>query len=228
VALLVALVVAARGDDKNVIKVDPEAFAAEIKADAKAVAAKYKGKLIEMTGTVAGIYRNFGDVQYVGLPSKTAGTLGVTCVTKDQKLFGKVFKGQEVTVRGKYPDPQYGYQIEDCEIVKKGPSPALTYTADEMAAEWARDKEAATKKWKDKPIVVSGLIVESKVNDVGAVNVYLKAPNKKRVDCGFTAFEKEIATKLQTGTTVKFVGEFVDFESKDEEPALRFCMPVKE
>lgn len=227
-AALFAAAAAVRADDQNVVRVDPEAFAVEIKTDAKAAAAKFKGKVIEMSGPVVGVFRNFGDVQYLGLESKTAGTLGVTCVTKDQKLFGKVFKGQEVTVRGRYPDTQYGFQIEDCEIVKKGPSPALTYTAEEMAAEWAKDKDAAAKKWKDKPIVVSGEVADKKASDVGAVSLFLKAGGGKRVDVGFTAFEKEIAGKFKAGDKVKVVGEFYESESKDEVTALRMCMPVKE
>ena len=232
VAVAAVVSVSGRAEDKkdaNVVKVDPEAFAVEVKKDEKAAAAKYKGKAIEMTGKVVSVNRNFGGDVFLSLPSKTAGEpLGVSCFLKDKNVFGKVVKGQEVTVRGRYPDFQFGVQIMDCELVQTGKSPALTYTADEFVAEWAKDKKAAAEKWKDKPIIVSGLIVEAKANDVGAVNVYLKAAEKKRVDCGFTAFEKDLATKLQTGTNVKVVGEYMDFESKDEGPALRFCMPVKE
>jgi hypothetical protein len=230
-AVVLAVAVAGRADDKkdaDVVKIDPEAFAVEVKKDEKAAAAKYKGKSIEMTAAVQGVNRNISGDVFLSLPSKTAGILGMTAFLKDKNVFGKIVKGQEVTVRGRYPDIQFGVQIMDCEIVKAGPSPALTYTAEDFAKEWANDKEAAAKKWKDKPIIVSGLIIESTANDVGAVNLYLKAADKKRVDCGFTAFEKDIATKFVTGAKVKFVGEFVDFESKDEGPALRFCMPVSE
>jgi tRNA_anti-like len=218
-----------RADDKpETIKIDPETFAAEVTKDAKAATAKYKGKLIELAGRIAGIQRNASGEVFLSLPSKSAGVLGVTCfVKKDQNVFGKVVKGQKVIVRGRYPDQQFGVQLLECEIIKKGESPALTYTAEDFAKEWAKDKEAAAKKWKDKPIIVSGLIIESKGNDVGAVNIYLKAPDKKRVDCGFTAFEKDLATKLVTGQEVTVVGEFQEFESSDNGPALRFCLPVK-
>lgn len=227
-AAVLTLAGAGRGEDKKdtIVKLTPEAFAAEVKKDEKAAAKKYKGAGIELSGPVTGIHRNFGGDVFISLPSKTAGALGVGCFLKDKNVFGKVVKGQEVTVRGRYPDLQFGTQVMDCEIVKTGPSPALTYTAEEMAKEWARDKEAATKKWKDKPIVVSGLIVESKVNDVGAVNIFLKAADGNRVDCGFTAFEKDVATKLETGRSVKVVGEFLESESGDTGPAVRFCMPV--
>jgi len=229
-AALFAVVVACRAEEKkdaNVVKVDPEEFAAEVKKDEKAAAAKYKGKLIETSGKVVSVVRGgFGGGASIRLPSKTAGIRGVSCFLKEENVFGKVVKGQEVTVRGRYPDKQYGFQIEDCDIVKKGPSPALTYTADEFVAEWAKDRRAAAEKWKDKPIIVSGLIIESKASDVGAVNHYLKAAGKQRVDCGFTAFEKELATKMTPGQTITVVGEFYESESKEGEPALRFCMPV--
>jgi hypothetical protein len=217
---------AADHKDAAVVKLDPEAFAAEVKKDEKAAAAKYKGKTIELSGTVSAVARNFGGDVFISLPSKTAGILGVSCFLKDKKVFGKVVKGQEVTVRGRYPDFQFGTQIMDCELVKVGPSPALTYTAEDLAKEWAKDKEAAIKKWKDKVLILSGEIGDTKSNDVGAISVFLKAGDNHRVDCGFTAFEKDIAGKLKKGDKVKVVGEFFEFESKDEGPALRFCMPA--
>jgi tRNA_anti-like len=214
--------------DPAVVRLDPEAFSAEVKKDEKAAAAKYKGKAIELSGTVVGVERNISGDVFLSLPSKTAGILGVSCFLNDKNVFGKVVKGQDVTVRGRYPDFQSGVQIMDCELVKVGPSPALTYTAEEMAKEWAKDKEAASRKWKDKVLIVSGEVGDSKANDVGAISVFLKAGEKLRVDCGFTAFAKDIAGKLKQGDKVKVVGEFFEFESKDEGPALRFCMPVNE
>jgi hypothetical protein len=225
-----ALVVAGRGraEEKQVVKLDPEAYAAEVKKDPKAAAAKYKGKVLELSGRVAGLHRNAGGEVFLSLPSRTAGVLGVACFLKDKDVFGKVVKGQEVTVRGRYPDYQFGAQVMDCEIVKKGASPALTYKAEDFAAEWAKDRKAAAEKWKDKPIIVSGVITAAKANDVGAITVYLKAGDKGRVDCGFTAFEKDLAGKLKAGDRVTVVGEFMEFESRDDGPALRFCLPVKE
>ncbi|MBO0699204.1 MAG: hypothetical protein J2P46_12480 [Zavarzinella sp.] len=231
VAVTIVLTTPALADEKKdpaVVKLDPEAYAAEVKKDEKAAAAKYKGKTIELSGTVSNVARNFGGDVFISLPSKTAGILGVSCFLKDKNVFGKVVKGQEVTVRGRYPDLPFGTQILNCELVKVGPSPALTYTAEELAKEWAKDKEAATKKWKDKVLIVSGEIGDTKSNDVGAISVFLKAGDKHRVDCGFTAFEKDIAGKLKKGDKVKVVGEFFEFESKEEGPALRFCMPAAE
>lgn len=227
----VALVAAGAGrcgEEKKeaAVKLTPEAFAAEVKKDEKAAAKKYKGATIELSGPVTGVHRNFGGEVFISLPSKTAGPLGVHCFLKDRNVFGKVVKGQEVTVRGRYPDLQFGTQVMDCEVVKTGPSPALTYTAEDMAKEWAKDKEAAAKKWKDKTVIVSGEVADTKANDVGAINVYLKAADGKRVDCGFTAFDKDLAGKIKKGDRVKVVGEYLDSESKDDGPAVRFCMPV--
>lgn len=230
VAALVA--VSGRAEEKkdaSVIEVDPEAFAVEVKKDEKAAAAKYKSKTIEMTAAVAAVNRNASGDVFLSLPSKTAGEpLGVSCFMKDKTLFGKIVKGQEVTVRGRYPDFQFGVQIMDCDVVKTGKSPALTYTAEEFVKEWAKHKKAAADKWKGKSIVVSGLIVEAKIDDVGVVNIYLKAADKLRVDCGFSVFERDLATKLQTGEKVKVVGEFYESQSTDAGPSLRMCIPVKE
>lgn len=229
--LAVVAVLALRADDTkeaDVITVDPEAFAAEVKKDEKAAAQKCKGKTIEMSGRVAGVARGFGGDVFISLPSETAGILGVSCFLKDKNVFGKVVKGQEVTVRGRYPEFQIGTQIADCVIVRKGPSPALTYTAAGIAREWATDKAAAIKKWKDKPIIVSGEVVDTKDHDVGTTTVILRAGDGKRVDCGFTAFEKDLAGKYKKGEKATIVGEFLESESNDQGPALRFCMPVRE
>jgi hypothetical protein len=217
---------AAAQDKEGVIKLDPEAFAKEVKKDERAAAAKYKGKTIELSGKVADVHRNASGDPFLSLPAKTAGILGVSCFLKDKNVFGKVVKGQEVTVRGRYPDLQFGVQLLDCELVKVGPSPALTYTAEEMTKEWARDKAGAVKKWKDKVLIVSGEVADTKANDVGAINVYLKGTDKLRVDCGFTAFEKAVAEKIKAGDRVKLVGEFLEFESGEKGPALRFCQVV--
>jgi hypothetical protein len=215
-------------DDSKAIKLTPEEYAAEVKKDEKAAAKKYKGATIELTQTVTGVQRNASGDIFVSLPAKSAGILGVSCFLKDKKVIGKVVKGQEVTIRGRYPDFQFGAQLMDCEIAKLGPSPALTYTAEDFAKEYAKDKDAAEKKWKDKTIIVTGLVVETKSNDVGAINIFLKAGDKARVDCGFTAFEKDLAGKITPGEKVKLVGEFLDFESTDNQPAIRFCLPASD
>lgn len=227
-AAAAALVAAAGGpaqDTADVVKLDAEAFAAEVARDRKAAAAKYDGKTIEIAGKVQEIRRG-GGILYFTLPSKSAGILGLMCVPKDKAFVGKVFKGQEVTVRGKYPGEAFGPQLNDAEIVKAGPSPALTFTAADMAREWARDREAAAKKWKDKVVVITGEVADIKANDVGAVRVLLKGADGKVVDCGFTAFETDIAERYKKGDRVKLVGEFLEFESSADGPALRFCLPA--
>lgn len=229
---LAVVVVAGLGADDTkdaaVVQVEPEAFAAEVKKDEKAAAQKYKGKTIEMSGRVAGVARGFGGDVFISLPSETAGILGVSCFLKDKNVFGKVVKGQEVTVRGRYPEFQIGTQIAGCVVVQKGPNPALTYTAEQMAREWATDKAAAVKKWRDKPIIVSGEVVDTKDHDVGTTSVFLRAGDGKRVDCGFTAFEKDLAGKYKKGEKATIVGEFLESESNDQGPALRFCLPASE
>jgi hypothetical protein len=224
----VAAGVATAQDRTAVLRLDPEAFAAEVKKDERAAASKFKGRAIELSGQVAGVHRNIrGDV-YLSLPSKSAGILGVACFLKDPNIYGKVVKGQAVTVRGRYPDVRVGVQILDCEVVKVGPSPALTYTSEQMAREWTMDRKAATQKWKDKVVIVSGEVAGTKANDVGAVTVYLKGTDTARIDCGFTAFEKDLAGKIKPGEQVKIVGEFLDVESKPAGPGLRFCQIVKD
>ena len=81
-----ALVVAAltcRAEEKkdaNVVKVDPEEFAVEVKKDEKAAAARYKGKTIEMTAPVAGVNRNASGDVFLSLPDNIQETFGLVVV----------------------------------------------------------------------------------------------------------------------------------------------------
>ena len=225
--LLVAGDVSAQ-DKGGVVRLDPEAFAAEVAKGERAAATKYKGKAIELSGKVADVHRAADGRVFISLPAKSAGILGVTCFLKDPDVFGKVVKGQDVTVRGKVGDMPVGVQLADCELVNVGPSPALTYTAQEMAAEWARDRRAAGRKWAGKVVIVSGVVADTRANDVGAINAFLRGADPVWVDCGFTAFEKAAAEKIKAGDRVKVVGEFWNPESGPAGPALRYCHLVPE
>jgi tRNA_anti-like len=212
-------------EKKEVVAISPEAFAKEVKKDWKAASTKYKGKLIEMTAVVDDVARNASGDVFLSLPSKTAGALGVCCFMKDRRAFGRILKGQKVTVRGRFPDLEFGVQILNCDIVKQGPSPALAYSADNFVAEWTKDEKAAEAKWRNKLLAITGEITAVTKDDLTTV-VTLKA--KLPVECNVTLFEKDLVSKLKKGMKVTIVGEFRDPESKEKGPGLGFAIPVPE
>src|SRR5262245_17084011 len=96
---------AAGGPSADIGQAEPDVrltaaeFHKEVKADKEAAAAKYKGKVIELTGEVDNVGRNLADEAYVTLKAEKD-LLGVICFTTDPQPWGKAVRGQKVTIKG--------------------------------------------------------------------------------------------------------------------------------
>src|SRR5262245_51452492 len=130
IALTLALCVpATAADPKPDFTLTAQEFGKEYQADKKAFEAKYKNKVVEVTGTVWNTRVPRGDVLLHGNKMKDA-FIGeyVSCTPAekfDEQLRG-LARGQQVTVRGKTNGdfPSLG----DCEFVKVRPSTAIPAT----------------------------------------------------------------------------------------------------
>jgi hypothetical protein len=148
--------------------VTAEALAKEHKADRKAFAAKYNGKLVEVTGTVFRTRPSGGDVLLDGYKEKPTDVLTATYVVCDippklQEQLRALAKGQQVTVRGK-ADGSIVPGLLQCEFVKVGPSPARPFTVAALAAEFKKDRDAARKKYDGKPVVLRVKVLQAKTD----------------------------------------------------------------
>jgi tRNA_anti-like len=124
----------------------------ELKGGYDAAAPKYKGKVLEATGTVESFYADAS-------MSAIFGAGGATFQTLEYEPWSIVAPGQQVTVRGRWPEG--GQRLFDCVIVGKGPDTALAITAEMLAKEFSADKAAAEKRYAGKPLLVTGEVVSA-------------------------------------------------------------------
>lgn len=202
-----------------------EEFFKEYKADKSAAERKYKGKVIELSGTVSGMGRNISEDGYLTLEVPKE-LIGVQCFTADDAPWNTAIPGQKVKVKGKWPEFSISAALIHCVITEAGPSPAMRLTADQLAKEYKADPEAARKKYADKWLIVTGEVVDREFNSVGAASVQLKTTGDVKVKCSFTAFDKAQVKQFKVGQSVTLVGQFT-LNFGDAEVGLYFCQALK-
>src|SRR5262249_22293502 len=169
--------------------------------------------------------QNISGEAYVSLEADKDFT-GVMCFTADAEPWAKVVPGQKVKLKGKWPPDAFGTVLIHCAFVDTGTSPAITVTAQQLAKEYAADKEAANKKYKDKYLIITGEVADKEFNSAGAASVTLKVEGKVKVTCSFTAFEKALVKPIKVGQQLKAVGQYT-LNFGDDEVSLYFCHPIK-
>jgi hypothetical protein len=196
----------------------------ECNKDRDAADKKYRDAVIELKGEVSGVSAGLSGDAFVSLKPGN-NLLGVTCATVDREPWANVSKGQQVTVKGVWPESRLGVSLARCVIVDRGPNPAAVLTAEQLAAEYAADRAATVNKYRGKDVIVTGVIAAKATTDTGAPSVCLKGNDKVRVECGFTdlANDKKVVEPLAAGQQVKVIGELLGIDHTDESVALRFC-----
>lgn len=209
----------------DTVSLTAEAFGGEFRKNVDAAARKFESVFVELTGTVSNVGSR-GQEPFVTLDAGPE-SLSILCLLAQEKEpWAKISKGQKIKVRGQWPDFSVQPTLEQCVLVEVGTNPAKELKAEDLAAEFAKNKDAVRKQYADKPLIVTGVIVDAKPrNDLGAVSVYLKGASEVRVDCGFNAGDRAEAFALKRGKPVRLVGEFSLFESNDS-PALRGCRVI--
>ena len=203
-----------------------EAFGREINKSADDAARKFENVYVELTGVV----RAVGSRDKEGFVTLDAGaeSLGIVCYLGSEKEpWAKISRGQKIKLRGQWPDIWVQPSLEACELVDIGVNPALELKAEALAEEFAKGKDAVRAKYQEKPLIVTGIVVHTAKNELGAVRLFLKGAGDIRVDCGFNALDQAEAAAQMIGATVRLTGEFSAFEST-EAPALRGCRVIIE
>jgi Leucine-rich repeat (LRR) protein len=215
---------------EDVSKVEPafsltaEKFAAEAK-DRAVANEKFKGKVVELSGVVKTVGQNISGEPYLSLEVEKDFT-GVMCFTADAEPWAKVVPGQKIKLKGKWPPDAFGTVLAHCAFVDVGTSPAITITAQQLAKEYAADKEAANKKYTDKYLIITGEVADKEFNSAGAASVTLKVDGNVKVKCSFTAFEKGMVKPIKVGQQLKAVGQYT-LNFGGDEVGLYFCHPIK-
>jgi hypothetical protein len=174
---------AAQSLGKPDVTMTAEQWNAEWEKDKAAAEAKYKGKVVELSGTVQGADDDpYGQVGYVYLKAK-GNLIGVRCATTDKKPWIKVSPGSEAKIRGKVPEAGLPGDLFPAEIVHAGPNPGVVITAKELTKDYAADRAAAEKKYNDKWAYVSGEVAEKTESKFCKVLLKLKGEGDLTVNC---------------------------------------------
>jgi hypothetical protein len=201
-----------------------EQFFQEFQKDRAAAGEKYRGGVIELSGVVKLMGRNFAGESYLDLEIDGSAS-GVICSTVESEPWSKIGPGQKVKVKGMFPESTASPMLAASVIVEAGPSQTVTLSAEQLAREYAANALAAKKKYNDKYLLVSGEVVDKSYNSAGAPSVAMKGDGKVRVACNFTANENVLTRSMQPGQTIQVLGQFtLNFDP--DEVGLYFCLPV--
>ncbi|MBP3958692.1 hypothetical protein J8F10_25890 [Gemmata sp. G18] len=160
---------------------------------------KNVGKIVDLTGVV----KNVG--VYLALET-TPDRLPLIVPTTEKEPWKKVFPGQTVRLRARINELVH-WEIIDV----KGAMPDK-FTAEQLAREVAADKKGMESKYKDKYIIVSGIIEKAEVSEYGHAYVTLKSPSGGGVvKCFFSGSlgsEKARNKSFQPGMKLVAVGGY--------------------
>jgi hypothetical protein len=186
---------------------------------------KYKGKIVELTGTVESADDDpYLTVGYIYLKLKKSG-IGVRCTLDDLAPWLRVAPGCTVKLKGVQSDLGLDGELYPCIIVESSPNTSLETTATQLAKEFASNKEAAKKKYHKKRLIVEGEFVgkePSKADKGQFVYLTLKGDGAVNVRC-YVANNSEQRQKanddLKVGQKVKVCGE-AEIDVNEKGPAI--------
>jgi hypothetical protein len=194
--------------------------------DREAAKAKYKDKVIELTGVVMGVTSTSLDGAYLVLEGTKKDPLvtGIICYTRDKHPWRKATPGQLVKLKGKdyqfSPDPA----LAECVILEVSGTRAPLLTAEKLAKEYAANPDATSKKYKDKWLILSGEIDKVTFNEARFARVALKTPGKLSVFCGFFSTEEPQTKNLKADQKVKILGAYSLGILGEGDVGLQFCI----
>lgn len=204
----------AKGDPlKPEITVAAVEFAKEFATDEKAATAKYKGKVVELEGLVESANQVVSKGAFVltgfKKDKKTVIPTNIMCFVPATKLDAVVLlgKGQKVKVIGKFADVVFMPRLMECDFTELSKSPTPTVTAVELTKEYAKDKDAAAKRYGNTEVIVEG-----KVEDLPKVGdrLYVKLTGDGKLHVHFPIDDNE-AKLYPKGATVRVKGDISPF-----------------
>jgi tRNA_anti-like len=219
------------GDPKPDFTLTSKEFAEEYKKDEKAAEAKYKGKVIELSGTVKSVSRSPDRGPFLSLQAGEKDLLGVWCFTTDRRPWLRATPGQTVKLRGKCNPRKFElYVLLKCVVTDVSGEAPVTLRADELAQEYAVNQDGTTKKYENKYLFLTGEIDKVTSNKANAASVVLKTTGTTKVFANFIVLDKAETAGLKEGRKIKLLGKYSLLPpsnvSKDE-VGLHECIPVE-
>jgi uncharacterized protein (TIGR03066 family) len=183
-------------------------YAKEFKDNDKEAKEKYKGKIVELSGTIVLTLGPALGVPKSSLTIKTKDPKDpfgpdVMCLSNDPEFFSRAGLDQTVRIKGKVG--QFGSMLESSELVERGPDTRIAVAAESLAKDFTTDEEKASKKYTDKTLVVSGIIAAIKpVVGLKIKYVELKGDGKTTIECLYN--DPQLVEKYKVGDAVKVYG----------------------
>jgi hypothetical protein len=150
---------------KNDAAMTAAAFLEEFIDNEKAAAAKYQGKVVEVTAEVAGVYspHSFQVKDAEKKVAKQVMTCGMICLARPDAPgpIGRLGVGQRVKVVGKFKESQaLMVYLQDCQVTELEPSKLVTISAENLARDFEADFVAAQKRYRDIDMAVAGTVTK--------------------------------------------------------------------
>ena len=214
-------------DPKPDVTVTAETMSKEFQGDKKAFEAKYKGKLVEMTGKVYQTRPELGDVLLVGVKNAP---LDCPLPEKDQEKLRGLALGQQVTITGKCNGSVPS--LSECSFTKIGPSTALTPSVAGLAADIKGNRAAAEKKYGGKSVIMRAKVTAAEFDNDRLVLTITDAAGKVSYKAQtYSIFEQKYIKELKAvkaGDTIVLIGVPVVTGDPNDEPALSQIVILKE
>jgi hypothetical protein len=218
-------------DAKPDFVLDAKAWSEEWREGLAAARAKYRGKVIDLSGEVDSFVDGAGEPAELRLKA-AEGRLGARCLTVDRQPWAKVAPGSKVKIRGMLAS--HGSTLSPSYIIWAGPNPALLISSQDLAKQFAADREGTAPKFHDKWIYVDGEVVE-KMPPKGAAMAVLKLKGEAkedepvRVDCIFTGESDRAVERVKVGARVKVLGKaFLRGLPSEKSVHLHECLLIRD
>lgn len=215
------------------IQIDASSLYDEYKDNEVAADAKYKGKIIEVTGEIDHVSSSYGESSIT-----LGGVIGVTCYfsKSEEGVLANLSKGQNVTVRGMVKGKMMGVNLKDCKVISPGISaPAeagqkndaastkpAEISSEDLDAAYDANEVKADSQYKGKTILIKGTItkIDKDLFDKTYVELHGRS-DFLGVQCYVTQAAHNKLADMSVGTevhlkgTVKGKSMIVELESCD-------------
>lgn len=171
----------------------------EFASDPSGVKNKYGGKQVQLTGPLHGNPGRQGHAFTFSMGVDTTMHAYGAIASSDTSQVKDLMPSQELTVIGTFEIPERGVFksqpfLQNCRVAAVSPDQAVEMPAEELAREFAADRQSALKKWYRKPVRLKGTVAGL---DDGFQYVLLKGSGNVKIRSQLDYFEYE--TKKKSG-----------------------------
>ena len=213
-------------------KLTSEELAKEFTKDEAASEAKYKDKVLEVTGEVTDVGPTLDQIMLKGAKKNPKDfnefriRLGIP--PDQQGLAARFSKGQKIKAVGKYLSLTNGawLTITDCTLTEVDKSKTIVISAEELAKEFEKNEDGAKAKFAGNDIVVTGQVVDIKTDKDGTKLAVLKGTAKTNVAVTIGGLMQTEVAKGQS-IEVRAMTDGIRFQNNEVQLTSRMIISAK-